>query len=355
MLKILTKYLKVILINFLIFLLLIIIAEIIFGDWFKNNFKFKINTERNINKLYEFKFSNYEGISRYKRDKFGFRIEREIDPSEIDIIFLGGSTINEKFTNYNETIVGLFQEHLIKNKFTEKIANGGIDGMSIIGHINSFDGWFDKIKNFRPKIYIYYIGLNDSFLQMQNLRDVDFLEESSFPKKIKYFIISNSFIIKNYRNFLATLNQKFNLNIGKRKVSNKVYGERDNNKFITWDQQQKIVQKKYFLDTDNSEFKKLYLEKIKILTSLVKKRNGNPIFITQNSGTGLSDRLYIISELIINHCKKENLSCFNLTEELDLNYDDFYDWGHTNPNGSKKVANYIFENMLSKKLISSKN
>jgi hypothetical protein len=170
MLKILTKYLKVILINFLIFLLLIIIAEIIFGDWFKNNFKFKMNAERNINKLYEFKFSNYEGISRYKRDKFGFRIEREIDPSEIDIIFLGGSTINEKFTNYNETTVGLFQEHLIKNKFTEKVANGGIDGMSIIGHINSFDGWLDKIKNFRPKIYIYYIGLNDSFLQMENLQ-----------------------------------------------------------------------------------------------------------------------------------------------------------------------------------------
>ena len=98
--KIFAKYLKVISINFLIFLLLIVISEIIFGDWFKNNFKFKINSERNINKLYEFKFSNYEGISRYKRDKFGFRVEEQINPSEIDIVFLGGSTTNEKFTNY---------------------------------------------------------------------------------------------------------------------------------------------------------------------------------------------------------------------------------------------------------------
>jgi len=355
MLKIFAKYLKIISINLLIFLLLIIISEIFFGDWFKNDFKFKINSERNIDKLYEFKFSNYEGISRYKRDKFGFRIEKEINPSEIDIIFLGGSTVNEKFTNYNETIVGLFQKHLIINKFNYKVANGGIDGMSIVGHINSFNDWFDKIKNFKPKVYIYYIGLNDSFLQLDNLRDVDFLEESSFSKKIKYFIISNSFIIKNYRNLFAELNQKFNLNIGSSKVSNKVYGERDNNKFITWNQYELMTQKKYVLDAEEVEFKELYVEKIKILTSLVKKRNGNPVFITQTSGTGLSDRLYIVSQLIMEHCKKENLSCFNLSKELDLNYDDFYDWGHLNPNGSKKVANYIFKNMLNKKLISSKN
>ena len=108
--------------------------------------------------------------------------------------------------------------------------------------------------------------------------------------------------------------------------------------------------------SDNQREKNtLYVEKIKILTSLVKKRNGNPVFITQTSGTGLSDRLYIVSQLIMEHCKKENLSCFNLSKELDLNYDDFYDWGHLNPNGSKKVANYIFKNMLNKKLISSKN
>jgi len=355
MLKIFTKYLKIISVNFLIFLLLIIISEIIFGDWFKNDFKFKINSERNINKLYEFKFSNYEGISRYKRDKFGFRVEEQINPSEIDIVFLGGSTTNEKFTNYKETIVGLFQEHLIKNKFTYKVANGGVDGMSIVGHINSFDDWFDKIKNFKPKIYIYYIGLNDSFLEIKNLRDIDVLEESSFSKKIKYFITSNSYIIKNYRNLFAALNEKFNLNIGSSKVSNKVYGERDNNKFVTYNQYQLIIQKKDFLNNYDQEFKKLYLEKIKSLTSMVKNRNGIPIFITQTSGTGLSDRLYIISELIMNYCKGENLSCFNLAKELDLNYDDFYDWGNLNPNGSKKVANYIFQNMLNKKLISSKD
>ena len=343
---------KIIIINFFIFLLIIIIIEIFLGDWFKNDFKFKINSERNIDKIYKFNFSNHEGVSRYKRDKFGFRVEEKINPTDIDIIFLGGSTINEKFTKYEETIVGLVQKKIIKNKSTYKVVNGGIDGMTIVGHINSFNYWFDKIKDFKPKIYVYYIGLNDSFLQIDNLRDVDYLEEKSPFKKIKYFIISNSFTIKSYRNLVAELNKKLNLNIGIREVSAKVYGERDSSKFITWQEYSKTIQEKK-LNDDELLFYELYLEKIKTLNSMVKERNGMPIFITQTSGTGLTDRLYNISKIIINFCATENLICFDLAKELDLLYEDFYDWGHLNPVGSKKVANYIFKNLLDNKIIFS--
>ena len=89
------------------------------------------------------------------------------------------------------------------------MANAGIDGMSILGHINSFNYWFDKINNFKPEFYIYYIGLNDSFLQPDNLKSksIDFLEEGSYINKIKYFIISNSYFVRIYRSSIENINK----------------------------------------------------------------------------------------------------------------------------------------------------
>ena len=339
-------YLKVILINFLISLLLIVVLDIILGDWFNNNFNLKLSSERNINRSYQFNFTNYKGKSYYKRDKFGFRIDKNINPQQIKIVFLGGSTVNEKFTNYSETIVGIFENKLSKSNNSYKVANAGIDGMSIIGHINSFDYWFDKIDNFKPEFYIYYIGLNDSFLQLDNLRSVDLLEETSSLNRIKYFIISNSFFVKIYRNTVENINKKFNLNISINKIESKVYGERDpNRKFIKWNE---MYDKNYKLSENDLKFKELYKEKLKVLNNLVKNRNGKIIFITQTSGYGLSERLYLIAETIMSFCENEKLLCINLAKDLELEQNDFYDWAHLTPKGSKKVANYIYKKILEK-------
>lgn len=81
-------YLKLILVNFFITLLLIITLDVILGDWFKNDFNIKLSSERNINKSYQFNFSNYKGTSYYKRNKFGFRIDKNINNKEIKIVFL---------------------------------------------------------------------------------------------------------------------------------------------------------------------------------------------------------------------------------------------------------------------------
>ena len=99
-------YLKVISINILIFFLLILLLDLFLGDWFTNSFNLKLNSERNINRSYQFNFTNHTGISYYKRNKLGFRIDKDINPHDINIVFLGGSTINEKFTNYSQTKIG---------------------------------------------------------------------------------------------------------------------------------------------------------------------------------------------------------------------------------------------------------
>ena len=106
---------------------------------------------------------------------------------------------NQKFHNYEDTLVGLLQKKFENKNF----ANAGIDGISIAGHINSFEYWFDKINNLSPDYYIYLIGINDGhlfdandallFLNEKN-RPVDYLVEPSFKGKIREYLEANSFI-----------------------------------------------------------------------------------------------------------------------------------------------------------------
>ena len=89
---------KLIFVNILIFLIFLIILELIFGSWFKNNFKLRLSSERNINRVYKFDFNNHKGQSLYIRDNLGFRIAKNsINPKDIDIVFAGGSTTNQEF------------------------------------------------------------------------------------------------------------------------------------------------------------------------------------------------------------------------------------------------------------------
>ena len=96
------KITKIITTNFVIFLLIIVTCEAFLGTWFKNNFKYKLSSERNINRIYKLDFKYHKAISHYVKNDYGFRTKNDnsvFDPSSIDIVFAGGSTINQKFIN----------------------------------------------------------------------------------------------------------------------------------------------------------------------------------------------------------------------------------------------------------------
>lgn len=287
--------------------------------------------------MYKFNFSNYQGESLYKRDSNAFRYNQEsIQVDKIDIVFTGGSTTNQKFLNYQDTIVSN-----LDNFFKEKqIVNAGIDGLSIRGHINSFDLWFNKINQLNPKFYIFYLGINDQNLLNYKSKSVDEFKESDFKGNLREYLESNSFLYKNFRLLKTTLYLKYNIQKGVNIVNKKgvVYGERSKKKFINYED-----------FNSNNEVNKLFFDKytllLNTLTNKVKEQNAIPIYITQISGYGINSELFSTAEAIMNHCKKQNLDCINLAKEIDLNYNDFYDELHLNPGGSIKVFSY-----LSKKL-----
>ena len=59
----------------------------------------------------------------YLRDFYGFRennnIYEKYDASKIKIIFNGGSTADEMYLNYNDTIVGNLNSFLIKDNIVK--------------------------------------------------------------------------------------------------------------------------------------------------------------------------------------------------------------------------------------------
>ena len=110
---------------------------------------------------------------------------------------------------------------------------------------------------------------------------------------------------------------KFNLERGVNIVNQKsvVYAERANKKFL----QYKIFEEKNLL---NKNFSQKYSELLSLLTKKVLENNAKPIYITQNSGYGISQELYSAAETVMKHCADFNLSCINLAKDLDLNYED---------------------------------
>ena len=111
----------------------------------------------------------------------------------------------------------------------------------------------------------------------------------------------------------------------------------------------------------SNNFNTNFLSKnINELIKISKELKINPIFVTQRTarwklnknqvysiseGYDYYSREKIISETILKICEKYKLICIDGFNQLNLNNEDTYDLVHTNPEGSKKIANFIFKSL----------
>ncbi len=326
------KFLKVTLINILVFIFLIIILEAIFGYWFKKeNFGIYMRKERKINWQTTSIFNGKEYRFFYKRNYWGFR-GNEFDPKNVDIIFEGGSTGNQRYTPENLTIVGHLNQKFRKLNNETLIYNASTDGKSISGYINDFKFWFPKIPDFSPKVVIFYIGINDRFIN-------DFYLDNKISKKkfdqLKDYVKNNSIIVDKYKfvknRFFPrnTLAYDFNYN--------SLY---DNYQYFNFKKANEIHQ---LINPKNEILiKKFNLELIELKKTII-KNNIHPIFITQSMFNGLEDqRLFLINNELKKFSFKNNYFLIPLDEIIKFDKNDFFDPVHTAPQGSKKIAEIIF-------------
>ena len=107
---------KTIFYNLIIFLVLLVLGESIFGYWFtKDNFGIHMKSERDKNWKTSSNINNIKYDFYYKRNFYGFRGD-EFDPIDVKVIFEGGSTGNQRFTPEELTIVGQLNQKFKSDK-----------------------------------------------------------------------------------------------------------------------------------------------------------------------------------------------------------------------------------------------
>ena len=333
------KILKIIFINFIIFLSLILIFEIFFGYWFKkNNFGFIMRHERQKQIYYETIHDEKKYKFFYKRNFYGFRGE-EVDPKNIKIVFLGGSTGNQRVTPENLTIVGLLNTKFLEDGYNFKIYNGSTDGKSTRGYTNDFKYWFPKIPDFNPKIVVFYTGINDSDLLHDDKFDIPW--RSSQYEKFRDYIKSNSKIIELIKKIKFKYFIKLKKEYGLSTVSKNLY---KNFKYINY-----IDAKKLHLDKiPNKLLLSQFQKKLEALDFYIKKYEIIPIFITQIGYDGLSNyNLYLINEKLKEFCKERNYNIIKLDEKIiTIETKTFFDPIHTLIKGNKIITNNIYLDLL---------
>ena len=331
--------LKLIIFNIFVFISLIIIIELIFGNWTKNNnFGFSIRELRNVNIPISVKYDQKKYNYNFKRNNYGF-IGEEIHPENIKIVFMGGSTGEEMFKPYKYSIVGLLNSRFEKDEMKFKIINASKGGKTTRGYINDFLYWFPKIENFNPNIFIFYIGLNDSSLNLP-----DHFDEIVKKKKLDKF----EDYIKNNSIFYE-LKKKIKFKYFSK--IRKYYGLEDQNLYIDYEfvnyKSAKLKFSKQNINEENLIKLQNFSKNLENLKYIIVKEKINPIFITQIQYDGLNNHsLFLINEYLKKFCKKNNFKIIKLDEmNYILDNKDFYDHVHTAIKGSEKITNLIYSDL----------
>jgi len=330
---------KIIIINIIVFFFLLIIIELIFGNWLKkNNFGFLDRELRNISIPISVEYDGTKYNYNFKRNELGF-IGDNIAAKDIKILFLGGSTGEEMFIPPENTIVSMLNYRLKKDKINYEIINASKGGKTTRGYVNDFLKWFDKIEDLKPEIVIFYLGLNDSFLDYPEY--FDDLERKDILKKTEDYIKNNSLIYSFKKRLeLKYFNPKRQYyNIEKKDLYK-------NYSYINYETAKKkyggiLNFKKNKIIIDN------FSKNLQNLKTIIDNKRFTPIFITQIKYNGISDYdLFLVNEYLKDFCRKNKYKIIKLDEKIkNMNTELFYDELHTKIKGSLFLSNIIYSDL----------
>ena len=348
----LRKIINVLLINSIIILLFIVIIELCFGYWFdKNNFGPHMREHRMKNQRIVWQNENEKIEYFYRRNYHGFR-GADIDPSEIEGVILGGSVIDERYKPEKYTITEFLNKRLKNDNIDIKFINGGVEAQSTMGLISGFNNWLFKLKNFSPKVIIFYVGINDKNKlgdDMTSMHQDGFILNPDKKEVFKDNIKSRSIIYdslrklkfkylprKGFIKYDGKLSESYlkNYNFIEHEYAKKNYNYR-------------LLKEKYSIRIKN------YLNRIDLLAKYSNKINSMPVFVNNINAQGHSEIIYILNKALINHCIEKNYNCIDLASKLTPQRDLWYDGDHTTKKGSSLIADIIFSDL--KKIITKSN
>ena len=343
--------LKIISINFFFILLFIIIIELIFGNWFKSN-----NYGNLIIPRYQVKLINNppyktEKLGIYSRDKNGFRANT-YNLSNINTLVVGGSTTEERYVDDQLIWTKVLDNNLLNTEY-EKVLNAGIGGQTSFGHIRIFDLWFSRFDDLKPKIILFYIGINDALYMLESIKkkqstfkgrlvnDTDrdnLIHKSSSDQLIQY--LKNNSVFRLFYKIIQG-----NIIAWKYKIKNK-----SKNSYLSKPKYIKDITQNVDVNSNDFEnYTHIYKDNLSKLVIKSEEFNAIPVFITQVVAKDHWLKNYVskINSHTIEFCSNNKIVCINLADDISIgNTVNFHDGIHTTPIGSKKIGDLIGYNLF---------
>ena len=147
----------------------LIVLEILFGRWFSQDpwaDTVALNLIRDRTVYYDVHqfYASSRTAVRYTRDQYGLRGTHR-SAEDIELLTVGGSTTDQHYVDDEETWQHILQERL-QTRFRQSyaVANAGVSGHSTHAHLASFERWFPLIPRLAPRYILFYVGINDVFV-----------------------------------------------------------------------------------------------------------------------------------------------------------------------------------------------
>ena len=350
--------------NLLVFFSLLFFIDLVLGNYLKKKnpaselplVDFSKSRKWDVANLYKNENQDKKNIIEYIRDENGFRsFERNL--SKKIVLTIGGSTTAQKAITEKKTWQDLLDLILPKYDFV----NGGMDGFTSYAHLVSLNNWYPSaLKNYNVDTIIYYLGIND--IPLLYSEGTYKLDSITTLQSLKKYFINNSFIIKKTYLIFRVIKHQFSdgafdgFTAGIKRTPDQ--------EFIN----KPVPTKKFnYLTSYNANQYKLLIQQL-ISKTYEKFPNSRVVIIQQQyPGCDFVDKFSVKNRLPSRYSKydkydfctaqgqvylQQNLAISSIKYKKQpivipmflkniLLDNDVYDYVHTNPQGSKKIAKYI--------------
>lgn len=347
---------RVVGINVGLVLLVLLAAELIFGSWLFGPSYDDLNLPRDTVRRFDVS-AMYPGgsIAVYRRDKHGLRGAYD-DLSRIDVLTIGGSTTNELYISEGETWPDRLAENFRRVGRPLTVVNAGLEGQSTVGLIRNFDIWFPLIPNLKARYILAYVGINDMALAEQGAEEsgtkFDMIKNPSLARRWRHYVRNHSAFYDLYR----TVRGAFQARVAK--VNHQIVDYAA----LTWrdlDSNEGMAAAEAALAPQLTR----YRERLLVLVERIRAFGAVPILVTQHKGIyrrvgnrvlfvepaqsnrGAFQTLALFNQTTLMVCREASALCIDLGGEIEFQPGDFYDRVHTTPQGSKRVADFLFDRL----------
>jgi hypothetical protein len=338
--------LRVVLVNVLLLALGLVGVELAFGGWLSDEGFGAVNLPRSV-RLVADVGDLYAGGGQavYTRDAYGLRGDYGT-PADIDILSVGGSTTNELHVDDCCTWTAMLAKRFAAAGRPLTVANAGVDGQSTVGHIWNFDHWFARIPGLKPRYVLAFIGINEHHITLDG-RGEDLPEYDDLGRRLRQAWRNNSVLYGLYRTAVGVVRAR---------RAELTHARLD----FAQEDWETLPRAAFAAFACPAERVAAFRARLAVLAEKIAQLGATPVFVTQQRGDvrftgdtvagvvrtrGLRRQQFVscYNRGLMGYCEAEGLLCVDLASGIRFTDGDHYDSIHTTPQGSAKIADFLFD------------